>query len=155
MPKPLPIFYLIVPDIRSRFNVGAIFRTADALGVTKIFLTGYTPRPPHPKINKVALGATDSVPWEYYPRTKKIIKELKKQKIQIVALEKTKHSLDFTKFKPRWPLALVLGNEKTGLKPDILNEADKIIHLPMLGKKESLNVAVALAAAAYFIRFRS
>ena len=153
MPRPLPVFYLFVPDIRSRFNVGAIFRTADALGVTKIFLTGYTPRPPHPKIDKVALGATNSVPWEYCPQTKKIIKKLKKQKIQIVALEKTKHSLDFTKFKPRWPLALILGNEKTGLKPAVLKEADKIIHLPMLGKKESLNVAVAFAAAAYFIRY--
>lgn len=152
--KPPPHFYLILPDIRSRFNVGAIFRTADALGVTKIFLTGYTPRPPHPKIDKVALGATDSVPWEYCSRTKKIVRDLKKQKIQIVALEKTKRSLDFTKFKPRWPLALILGNEKTGLTPDILKEADKIIHLPMLGKKESLNVAVAFAAAAYFVRYR-
>ena len=155
MAKPLPIFYLIVPDIRSRFNVRAIFRTADALGVAKIFLTGYTPRPPHPKIDKVALGATDSVAWEYRPQTKKVIQELKKQKIQIVALEKTKHSLDFTKFKPRWPLALILGNEKIGLRSNILKEADKIIHLPMLGKKESLNVAAAFAAAAYFIRFHS
>ncbi len=153
--KILPAFYLILPNIRSRFNVGALFRTAAALGVTKIFLTGYTPRPPHPKIDKVALGATSSVPWEYHPQTKKVIKELKKQKVHIVALEKTKHSLDFTKFKPRWPLALILGNEKTGLRPDVLKETDKIIHLPMLGKKESLNVAVAFAAAAYFIRFHS
>lgn len=154
MPRLLPIFYLVVPDIRSRFNVGAIFRTADALGVTKIFLTGYTPRPPHPKIDKVALGATGSVPWEYCFQTSKIIKKLKKSGAQIVALEQSKKSIDFTKFKPCWPLALILGNEKTGLKPAALKEADKIIHLPMLGKKESLNVAVAFAAAAYFIRHR-
>jgi len=79
--KNLPIFYLILPNIRSRFNVGAIFRTADALGITKIYLTGYTPRPPHPKIDKVALGATHSLPWEYHFQTVKIIQKLKKEKI--------------------------------------------------------------------------
>lgn len=146
--------YVILPNIRSRFNVGSIFRTADAVEVKKIFLTGYTPRPPHSKIDKVALGATDSVPWEYCRQTAPLIKKLKTQGVQIIALEKTRGSISLYGFVPKFPCALILGNEVEGVPSRVRTCADAVVHLPMKGVKESLNVSVAFGAAAYVIRDR-
>ncbi len=145
------LFYLICPNIRSLHNVGSIFRTADAAGIDKIFLTGYSGRPPNPKIEKVALGATKSMVWEYCWQTWRIIEDLKKKGFTVVGLEQTKKSIDYEKFKPKFPVALVIGNEVTGISKNILKRCDKIIHLPMSGEKESLNVAVALGIAVYKI----
>ncbi len=145
-------FYVICDNIRSLENIGSIFRTADALAVDKIFLTGICGQPPHSKISKAALGAEKNIPWQHHWQVWRVIDDLKKQGVFIVALEQTKRSLIYNKFKPQFPLALVIGNEIKGVSPSVLKRADKIIHLPMLGQKESLNVAVSFGAAGYYIR---
>ncbi len=144
-----PKLYIILHNIRSLYNVGAIFRTADAVGVSKIYLTGYTPSPVdafgnyRKDISKTALGAEKYIPWQKLRYIAVIIKKLKKEKVQIVALEQSKKAVDFREFRPRYPLALILGNEVRGLSKTLLRKCDKIIQIPMSGKKESLNVAVA------------
>jgi len=145
-------FYIVCDNIRSLENIGSIFRTADALGVDKIFLGGICGKPPHHKISKTALGAEENIEWEYQWQTWRIIDKLKKEKVNIVVLEQTKKSIPYTKFKPKFPLALVIGNEIKGVSNSVLKKADDIIHLPMLGKKESLNVSVAFGIAGYYIR---
>jgi len=152
--KKLP-FYVVCDNIRSLENIGSIFRTADALGVDKIFLTGICGQPPHPKISKTALGAEKNIPWQYQWSVWRIIEKLKKEKVFIVALEQTKKSLPYTQFKPKFPLALVVGNEIKGVSPSVLKKADQIIHLPMFGQKESLNVAVSFGVAGYYIKGQS
>lgn len=145
-------FYIICDNIRSLENIGSIFRTADALGVDKIFLTGICGRPPHSKISKTALGAEKNIPWEYHQQIWRLIDKLKKEKVFIVVLEQTKNSLPYNKFKPKFPLVLIIGNEIKGVSPAVLKKADQVIYLPMFGQKESLNVAVAFGVAGYWIR---
>ncbi len=154
-------FYLILHNIRSAYNVGSIFRTADAIGVEKIFLCGITPTPEKVNSNwsihtgkaikKTALGAEKSVAWQYYSKTIYIIKKLKAQGVRIVALEQTEKSKNLFEWKPYLPLALILGNELKGIPSSILKESDEIIEIPMLGKKESLNVSVSFAVVGYYI----
>jgi tRNA G18 (ribose-2'-O)-methylase SpoU len=144
-------FYVICDNIRSLENIGSIFRTSDALGVAKIFLCGISGKPPHHKISKTALGAEQTIPFEYFKQTGRLIDKLKKDKIQIVALEQDKKSISYKKFKPQFPLALILGNEVKGVSKKILKKSNKIIFLPMHGKKESLNVSVAFGVAGYEI----
>ena len=141
---------LILPNIRSVYNVGAIFRTADACGVSKIFLTGYTPTPEdrfgrqRRDVAKSALGAEKTVKWEYRENLKDLIEELKKKGVEIVAVEQDKNSVDYKDFEIELkPIAFIFGNEVEGLSKDILNNVDKIIEIPMVGKKESLNVSVS------------
>lgn len=144
-------FYVVCPDIRSLHNVGAIFRTADALGVSKLFLCGYTGCPPRKEIYKVALGAERAVPWEHHKQAWRVVDRLKAQGAQIVALEKTPRSVNLLEFEPRYPLTLVIGNEVDGVPQSVLKRADAVVHLPMHGVKESLNVAVAFGAAGYLL----
>ncbi|OGH87269.1 MAG: hypothetical protein A2206_03055 [Candidatus Magasanikbacteria bacterium RIFOXYA1_FULL_40_8] len=144
-------FYLILPNIRSCHNVGAMFRTADAFGIDKIFLVGYTPAPPKPQIDKVSLGAEKWMPFEVKKDLKTLIKKLKKDKFEIVALEKTADSIDIKDFKTNRDFALVVGNEVEGVTEDILKLCDKVVHIPMLGKKESLNVSIAGGIAMYVL----
>ncbi len=144
--------YIVLDNIRSRENVGSIFRTADAAGVSKIYLCGITPTPPHEKISKTALGAETWVPWEYCKETWRLLAKLKKEGINIVALEQTKESVNLFKFKTKFLAALVLGNEVKGLSPKILKYCDKKISIPMYGKKESLNVSVAAGVALYELK---
>jgi len=154
--------YLILDNIRSRENVGSIFRTADAGGVSKVYLCGITPTPETSskeqgtnKIAKTALGAEMYVSWEYYRDTWRLLKKLKVdppaggEKLKIIGLEQTKDSQNIFKFSPEFPLALVLGNEVKGISPKILKYCDKKISIPMYGKKESLNVSVAMGVALY------
>ena len=142
--------YVICHNIRSRHNVGSIFRTADGAGVSKIFLCGITPVPPHPNIEKVSLGAEKFVEWEKCKETWRTIEKLKKENFEIVALEQAKNAISLKDFKTtRKNIALVLGNEVEGLPKNILKRTDKIIQIPMRGKKESLNVAVAFGIAVY------
>jgi tRNA G18 (ribose-2'-O)-methylase SpoU len=146
---------VILPNIRSLYNIGSIFRTADAIGVEKIILTGRSGRPDkQSKIEKTSLGAEKSVTWEYEFHTWRLIEKLKKQGFEIVGLELTKNSLDYRKYKPKNKVAIILGNEVSGIAKSLLNRCDKIIHLPMVGKKESLNVAVAFSVIGYFIKFK-
>ncbi|MDD2753038.1 MAG: RNA methyltransferase [Candidatus Portnoybacteria bacterium] len=142
---------VVCHNIRSAFNVGSIFRTADGAGVGKIILGGYSAHPPHSKLAKTALGAEQAVPYERVWQTWRALDDLKKNGYQIVALEKNSQAKNIFKFKPRFPLALVLGNEVKGLSREILKRCDKIVFLPMRGQKESLNVSVAFGAAIYQI----
>jgi len=151
-------FYLILPDIRSCHNVGAMFRTADAFGVDMIYLTGYTPCPPKPQIDKVSLGAETWVPWKHYQNLKRLIGELKKKKVFIVGLEKTETSSEISnkieteiKIDNEKDIALIVGNEVDGIKPEILKLCNLVVHIPMYGKKESLNVSIAAGIAMYVI----
>ena len=144
-------FVLILPNIRSGHNVGAIFRTADGAGVDKLYITGYTPCPPHVQVDKVSLGAEKWMPWEYRKQTGRLLKELKQMGNNIVALEQTKTSQNIFDWKPKFPIALVLGNEKTGVPKSLLKYCDESIEIPMKGKKNSLNVSVATGVAMYQI----
>ena len=148
--------YFVLNNVRSRENVGSIFRTADGAGVGKIYLCGITPCPPHEKISKTALGAEKWVPWEYRKQTWRCLLELKtkNEKLKIVGLEQTKESINLFKYRPEFPLVLVLGNEVKGLSSQILKYCDKKIAIPMYGKKESLNVSVAAGVAFYVILSR-
>jgi len=146
-------FYVILHNIRSCYNVGSIFRSADAFGARKIFLGGYTPTPEtnSKEIAKTALGAEKFVFWKKRKRTGELIMELKKQGVKIVALEQDKSSVGIKDLKTKSPIALVLGNEIRGLSEAMLNKADQIVEIPMIGKKESLNVSVAFGIAAHSI----
>lgn len=144
-------FYVICDNIRSLENIGSIFRTADALGVSKIFLCGISGKPPHHKISKTALGAEKTVPFEYHKQTGRLIDKLKKDKINIISLEQDEKAVLYTELKPKFPLALIIGNEVKGVAKKVLEKSDKIIFLPMRGQKESLNVSVSFGIAGYEI----
>ena len=156
--------FVVLDNIRSRENVGSIFRTSDAAGVSKIYLCGITPTPKNnyelriknresDKIAKTALGAEKWVPWEYHKQTWRLLNELRADGLLLVALEQTKKSIDVFKLKSigHKPLALIVGNEVKGLSQKILKYTDKKIAIRMYGKKESLNVSVAFGVAIYQI----
>jgi tRNA G18 (ribose-2'-O)-methylase SpoU len=149
--------FAILHNIRSCYNVGAIFRTCDAVAIEKIYLTGYTPTPKRnpEKIRKTALGAEETVKWEYEKDVGKLIKKLKKEGIKIVALETEKSAIPYFKFKPKFPLAILVGNEIRGIDKRTLKKVDVVLKIPMFGKKESLNVAIAFSIFAYFLRIES
>ena len=144
----------MLDNIRSLHNVGAIFRTADAAGVNKLYLCGMTGTPPRPEIRKAALGAEESVAWEYFKQTHEALDNLKREGYFIVALENTPLSVDYRRAAYRFPLALVVGHEFNGIAPEILQHGDAVVSLPMRGTKISLNVAVAFGIAAYAIAER-
>ncbi|MBN1326037.1 TrmH family RNA methyltransferase [Candidatus Falkowbacteria bacterium] len=157
MSKKKKEIYLVLQNIRSLFNIGSIFRSADAFLVDKIYLCGYSGYPVDKQITKIAktaLGAEKTVPFEHYWQTASLIKKLKKQKIQIVTLELGKKAIPLQKFKPKFPLAIIVGNEVTGVTKNILKQTDKIIYIPMQGAKESLNVAIAVSIALYDINLK-
>ncbi|MDO8593941.1 MAG: TrmH family RNA methyltransferase [bacterium] len=143
------ILYLILHNIRSVHNVGSIFRTADAAGVTKLYLTGYTPTPldrfgrPRKDMAKVALGAERTVPWERYASAAQVLRILRKQGVHLVAVEQAKDAIDYRKVKARSAIAFLLGNETSGLPKALQRLCDTVTEIPMHGKKESLNVSVA------------
>lgn len=149
-------FVVICDGLRSLFNVGSVFRTSDGVGIEKVYLCGITGKPDtekaERKISKVALGAQNFVEWEYIKQSWRLVEKLKKEGYQIVSLEQTVKSVNYTKFKPKFPLALIIGNEGKGVKKSLLNRSDKIIDIPMHGQKESLNVSVAFGIVAYWIR---
>jgi len=146
---------VILDNIRSTHNVGSIFRTADAVGMDRIYLCGTTPTPidrfgrERKDIAKVSLGGEKSVSWEYAEDPIRIVKKLKKEGYQIIALEQAENSIDYKKFKTKSRIALVLGNEVDGVDRKILKLADAIVEIPMKGKKESLNVGVSFGVAAF------
>jgi 23S rRNA (guanosine2251-2'-O)-methyltransferase len=145
----------VIEDVRSLWNVGSIFRTADAAGINKLYLCGITASPPRKEIAKTSLGAEDHVFWQYFPHALDIIPELRAGGVQIVGLEKNESSKSLTEvLKSRQvskPLCFIVGNEVRGLSVEVMAYCDLVCHLPMHGYKESLNVAVAFGIAAYFI----
>jgi tRNA G18 (ribose-2'-O)-methylase SpoU len=143
---------LLAHNIRSLWNVGAFFRTCDGLGVEHLYLTGYTPHPPRTEITKTAIGAELYVPWEHARDPLPIIEQLKKDGWQIVALELTKQSINIAEFTPGDRVCLVAGHELEGVPEQILALCDAVVEIPMLGKKESLNVSVAAGIALHRLR---
>lgn len=141
--------YLILHNIRSIHNVGSIFRTADAAGVTRIYLTGYTPAPidrfgrTRRDFAKVSLGAEQSVPWEKRKNIIALLQRLKREGVGIVAVEQDADAVSYTKVKVRGPAVLIFGSEVKGISKVVLKQCDVIMEIPMRGKKESLNVSVA------------
>ncbi|MDP3985248.1 MAG: TrmH family RNA methyltransferase, partial [bacterium] len=129
---------LICEDIRSLQNVGSLFRSADAFGVSQIFLCGLTGRPPRPEISKTALGADAWVPWEYRAAAWEVVRELRARGVLTLALEKTPASKPIREQDMRFPVAIVAGNEVRGVSKQVLEAVDAVAHIPMIGKKESL-----------------
>ncbi len=147
-----PNLCLILPNIRSCHNVGAMFRTADACGFDKIYLVGYTPVPPRKEIDKVALGAEKTVPWEHKQSLVRLLNTLHKKGYTIIALEKTENSIELGTIKKSIvsdKIALIVGNEVDGIEKKILEKSDLVVHIPMRGTKESLNVSIAAGIAMY------
>lgn len=149
-------FHLILPDIRSCHNVGAMFRTADAFGVTKLWLVGYTAAPPKPQIDKVSLGAEKWIPFEQIQKQdySSLLTTLQSQGFEIIALEKNNASTDIRTTSFSSKVALIVGNEVDGVREESLNACNKVVHIPMMGKKESLNVSIAAGIAMYEVRKR-
>lgn len=135
---------VVLDNIRSMHNVGAAFRTADAFLVEKIILCGITPRPPHREIHKAALGATESVDWQFYEHIKEAVIDLKTLGYEVLGIEQTNDSVMITDYEidSSQKYALVLGNEVEGISDEILTDLDKCLEIPQLGTKHSLNVSV-------------
>ncbi len=146
------VIHVICDNLRSLYNVGSIFRTSDAFGVTKIWLCGITGTPEQSGLKKVSLGAEHSVVWEYVKNTWRVVELLKKQGFKIVALEQTAKSRPLNAYKSQFPLVLILGNEVDGVSDAVLRRADVTVEIPMLGSKESLNVSVAAGIALHRLR---
>lgn len=148
---------LIIHDIRSVVNVGAMFRTADAVGIDKIYLTGYTPTPLdrfgriRKDMAKSALGAEKFVSWEYKKSLITLLNKLKREKYLIIGIEQAKNSIDYKKVKLQNKRVFIIGAEVTGIPKNILKKCDIIAEIPMRGKKESLNVSVACGVALFGI----
>ncbi len=143
---------IVLDNIRSTFNVGAILRSSDGVGVKKIYLCGITPAPTNTKVHKTALGAEKTVNYEVHPNALALVKTLKRKGYVIWALEKTPTAQSIFKFQissSSPPTLLVVGNEIVGVDPDILNECDAHLNIPMAGLKNSLNVAIAFGIAVY------
>ena len=161
---------LICHDIRSTHNVGSLLRTAEGLGVTKVYLSGYTPYPraandtrlPHlsakldGQIHKTALGAEASIPWEHAEDIHLLLRQLHTDNFRLVALEQTSSSVPLPSFNPdqHRNIALLLGREVEGIDPALLALVDDVVEIPMFGRKESFNVVQAAAMALYHFRFR-
>lgn len=135
---------IVLDNIRSMYNVGSVFRTSDAFLVEKVYLCGITARPPHKEIRKTALGATESVSWEYVEKTEEVVRDLKASGYQILAIEQVEESISLENFEiePEKKYALVLGNEVFGVEQEVINLCDKSIEIPQAGTKHSLNVSV-------------
>lgn len=141
-------------NIRSVFNVGSIFRSAEGCGVKKLHLGGITPSPSHPRMTKTALGAEASVPWLQHWDGLAAVRDIKSLRYHVIGLESTPESIPLYHYKiVKVPTLLIVGNENHGIDPEILSECDEIVHIPMNGKKESLNVAIAFSIAAYWIMY--
>ncbi|PKP27493.1 MAG: RNA methyltransferase [Bacteroidetes bacterium HGW-Bacteroidetes-22] len=142
--QKLPVV-VVLDNIRSQSNIGSFFRTGDAFLIEKIYLCGITATPPHREIQKTALGATETVTWEYSEKTNDCINQLKKQGYTIIAVEQVKCSVSLADFQPRSAnkLALIFGNELNGVDQSIVDLCDGCLEIPQSGTKHSLNVSVA------------
>jgi len=142
---------LVLDNVRSLNNVGSAFRTADAFRIEKIFLCGITGTPPHRDIQKTALGATESVDWEYCLNTSEAIEKLKASNYRLCALEQVENSVKLNDFSPEKgkKYALIFGNEVFGVEEEVLKACHQVLEIPQLGTKHSLNISVSLGIAVW------
>lgn len=155
--KRYPLFF-ILEDVYDTYNIGGLFRLADALAAEKIYLCGQTETPPNSRIKKASIGTDKIVPFEYKKKAKEAIEELKKLKeknkdfsnLKILAIEQSEKSIPFYQYQYSLPLAFVVGNESYGVKKETLDLCDKILEIPMYGVNKSLNVIVAASIVSYF-----
>lgn len=159
---------LIAHNLRSTHNVGSLFRTAEGLGLKKLYLTGYTPYPqarddvrlPHlarkaeSAIAKTALGAEKFLEWQHVTEINELVIELKQHGYKILALEQSDSSLPLPEYEASDKVALIVGREVEGIEPEILKLCDHVLEIPMFGKKESFNVVQAAAMALFYLRFK-
>jgi tRNA G18 (ribose-2'-O)-methylase SpoU len=146
----------LLDNIRSTYNVGSMFRTADGAGLRRLHLCGVTPTPGNPKIVKTALGAEEAVPWSYHRNGLDAVLWMKEQGMRVWALEGSSQAQSLFQAANELaglPILLVVGNELSGVDPGILKACEKVVAIPMQGHKRSLNVAIAFGIAAYFLRF--
>lgn len=146
---------VVAHNIRSLWNVGSLFRTCDAMGVEKLYLSGYTATPPRREITKTAIGAEEWVAWEKVSDAALQLRTLKDDGWSIVALEQTTRSIPLMEYRPSDNVCLVLGHEVDGIARELLPLCEVAVEITMLGNKESLNVAVAAGIALYHLRFSS
>ena len=151
-PANLAPITAVADNVRSAFNAGGIFRTADFFGIDRLVLCGYTPTPENPQVVKTSLGADRTVRWEHVADVRDAIDRLRSEGRAIYALETARAAHDITSFTPSLPCAILLGNERFGLDPDVVAMADAILEIPSFGTKNSLNVVSAFAVAAAFLR---
>ena len=136
-------------NVRSLYNVGSFFRTGDAAGLECLHLCGYTARPPHRGISKTALGAESSLPWRGHDSARDAIEELRATGFEIAVVETSPRAVDLYDWRPRFPTALIFGNEVEGVSRQVAEAADSLVRVPTLGRKQSLNVAVAGGAVLF------
>lgn len=141
--------YLVLDNIWDTYNVGSMFRLADAIGVTKVYLCGDMQYPPNSRIHKAAVGTENWVPWEKRDSSLEVVRELKKLNVQTIAVEQDKRAIPWKDFSPQFPVALVAGHESDGVTKETLDEVDVIVELPMYGFNKSFNVWGTTAVMAY------
>jgi 23S rRNA (guanosine2251-2'-O)-methyltransferase len=136
---------VVLDNVRSMHNVGSIFRTADAFLISGILLCGYTPVPPHRDIHKTALGATETVGWQYFDSAMSAVHQLKSEGYRVFAVEQVEKSIPLQEFSSKIPgkMAVIFGNEVSGVDPEVLKCCDGFIEIPQFGMKHSLNISVA------------
>jgi tRNA G18 (ribose-2'-O)-methylase SpoU len=144
----LPVSVLL-DQVRSLYNVGAFFRTADAVGVERLYVAGITASPPDPRIGKTALGAEKTVAWERVAEAVTLVEELRRRGHEVAAVETSPAAQDLFDWRPSFPVCVIFGHEVDGVRPEILERADTVVRIPMLGRKGSLNVATAGGVVLY------
>jgi tRNA G18 (ribose-2'-O)-methylase SpoU len=144
----LPVSVLL-DNVRSLYNVGAFFRTADAAAVEKLYLCGITGRPPKKALAKTALGAEETVAWEHGWDAVAMVESLRSRGVEMAAIETSVHAIDLFDWMPRFPVCVVFGHEVDGIRPEVSALCDTHVRIPMLGKKHSLNVATAGGVVIY------
>jgi tRNA G18 (ribose-2'-O)-methylase SpoU len=144
----LPVCILL-DNVRSLYNVGAFFRTADAVALEKLYLCGITGRPPKSGITKTALGADETVPWEFSWEPEPLLESIRLRGCEIAAIETSVHAVDLFDWAPRFPVCVIFGHEVDGIRPEVSARCDTHVRIPMLGTKHSLNVATAGGVVMY------
>jgi tRNA G18 (ribose-2'-O)-methylase SpoU len=147
-PYPLTI---VLDNLRSAYNVGSIFRTAECVQAKELLLCGITPFPPNPKLSKTAMQTIEHIKWQHLETTAAAIALLKSRNIPVIALETTSDAISLFDYKVTQPVGLILGNEALGIEEDIIKQADLVLSIPVLGWKNSLNVSNAFAIASYYL----
>jgi len=143
--------YIILDNVLDTYNVGAVFRLADAVAAKKVLLCGYTETPPNTRIKKASINTVDLTEWEHFEKTTQAISDLRSRisDLKVIAIEQSKDSIDYTKADYEYPVALIIGNETHGVSEDALKLCDQIVELPMHGVNVSLNTMVSLAIVLY------